>query len=301
MERRDNLMIREKPQLRRPALVCGISGWVDGGQAATGSAEYLVEKLGAREFAEIPLERFHVYQVPGQTASRPHIKIEDGLLSEHRFPSNRFLYWVNPHAEQDLVVFLGTEPNLYWQEYAEAIFGLVGECGVSRIYLLGGVLDKTPHTREPNVSCACTSAELKQEMLRYGIRFTSYEGPGRFGTTLLYMCQQRGIEMVSFTTRATYYPEFSIVIPRNPKAIRALVKRLNGVLRLAPDMSDLDAEVDEFERKLGAMASRSGEFRSYLEKLESDYVETLYQEPLELSGDEAVEIAEDLLRRKPEE
>ena len=38
--------------------------------------------------------------------------------------------------------------------------------------------------------------------------------------------------------------------------------------------------------------------RAYLEKLENDYVELKYEEPLELSADEAVRIAEDLLRGK---
>jgi len=282
-------------------MVCGISGWVDGGQTATGSVEYLVEKLSAREFAEIPIDRFHVFQVPGEVASRPHVKIEDGVMTEHSFPENRFYYWVNPSSDSDLILFQGTEPNLHWEEYAEAILDIVREFGVARVYLLGGVLDKTPHTREPNVSCACSSAELKEEMLKYGVRFTSYEGPGRFGTTLLYICQQRDIEMVSLTARATYYPEFSIILSHNPKAIRAIVRRLNGMLRLGLDVSDLDTEVEEFEDKLGRVAGRSDDFGSYLEKLEKDYVEVRYQEPLELSADEAVRIAEDLLKRKPEE
>ena len=298
MDQPENVILTEKPNLRRPAMVCGIGGWVDGGEAATGTVEYLEHKLSAKQFAEIPLDRFHVFQVPGQIASRPHIKIEDGVVREHSFPGNQFYYWVNPSADGDLILFLGTEPNLRWTEFADAILHVAREFNVCRIYLLGGVLDKTPHTREPNVSCACSSPELKEAMLRYGVRFTSYEGPGRFGTTLLYICHQRGIEMVSLTARATYYPEYNIVISHNPKTIRALARRLDGMLRLGLDVSGLDEEVVAFEKRLGSMVGRSAEFRSYLEKLEKEYVELKYQEPLELSGDEAVRIAEDLLRGK---
>ena len=300
MEQPENVIITEKPGLRRPAMVCGISGWVDGGEAATGSVEYLIRKFSAKEFAEIPIDRFHIYQVPGQIVSRPQVKIEDGVITGHSYHSNRFYYWVNPGSESDVILFDGTEPNLHWTEFADAILHVVEKFGVSRIYLLGGVLDKTPHTREPNVSCACTTSGLKEEMLKYGVRYTSYAGPSRFGTTLLYICQQKGIEMVSLTARATYYPEFSIVISHNPKTIRAMVRRLDGLLQLGLDVSDLDQQVAEFEERLGAMANRSSEFRSYLEKLERDYVEIKYQEPLELSGDEAVRIAEDLLRGRTE-
>jgi proteasome assembly chaperone (PAC2) family protein len=298
MEKRARPLITKKPNLRQPYLVCGISGWVDGGRCATGTVEYLQRRLKAIRFAEIPLDRFHVYQVPGELSLRPHIKIEDGLLKEHSFPQNLFFYWLNPGADRDLILFTGTEPNLHWQEYADSILEIVKEFDVSRIYLLGGVLDRNPHTREPNVSCACSSRELKEEMLKYGVQFTSYEGPGRFGTTLLHICQKNKVPMVSLTARATYYPEFNIVIPHNPKAIRAIVKRLNSLLSLNLDLSDLDADVAEYEGKLASVASRNPEFRSYLEKLEQDYVEIKYEEPLELSADEAVRIAEELLKKK---
>ena len=301
MDRRENIIILEKPTLRSPYMVCGISGWVDGGEAATGSIEYLVRKLGLQSFAEIPIDRFHIFQVPGQLSLRPHIKIKDGILKEHRFPQNQFFYWVNPNADNDLILFLGTEPNLNWEEYAAAILGVAEEFAVVRIYLLGGVLDKTPHTKEPGVSCACSSQQLKEEMRKYSMQFSNYEGPGRFGTTLLYICQKKRLPMVSITARATYYPEFNIVIPRNPKAIRAVVRRLNSLLRLGLDVSDLDRESEEFEAKLGFMASHNPDFQAYIEELEKDFIEIKYEEPLDISADEAVRIAEEFLKREKED
>ena len=296
MEEHQNLTILERPQLRRPVMICGIGGWVDGGEAATGSVRYLLRKLKAKEFANIPLDHFHVYQMPGEISSRPHVKLEDGILKVHRFPRNRFFYWTDPVADNDLILFNGTEPNMHWEEYAEAILKVAKEFDVSRLYLLGGVLDTTPHTREPNVSCSFSLPELMAEMSGYGVRFNSYEGPGRFGTTLLYICQQRQIEMVSLTVRTTYYPENSIIIPRNPKAIRALVRRLRKMVGLDFSISDLDGETEKFEQKLAAMAKHNPEFRDYVESLENDYSELGYEEPLDLSGDEAIHIAEELLK-----
>lgn len=298
---RENVIIAEKPKLRHPYLVCGISGWVDGGEAATGSIRYLVRKLRAKRFAEIPVARFHIFQVPGQLSLRPQIKIEDGLLKEHVFPKNQFFYWVNPYAEHDVILFLGTEPNLNWEEYAEAILSVAEEFSVAGTYLLGGVLDKTPHTKEPAVSCACSSESLNKEMQKYGMLLSNYEGPGRFGSTLLYICQQKPVPMVSLTTRATYYPEFNIIIPRNPKSIRAVIKRLNSLLRLNLDISDLDREAEEFEAKLSFMASHNPEFRTYIEELEKDFVEIKYEEPLDISANEAVQLAEEFLKEKRED
>ena len=290
----------QRPQLRQPYMVFGISGWVDGGEAATGSIGYLIRKLEATTFADMPIAKFHVFQVPGQLSLRPYVRIEDGLLKEHQFPQNQFFYWVNPRSDHDLIIFLGTEPNMNWEEYAAAILDVGQEFAVARIYRLGGVLDNSPYTKEPAVSCICSSTELKAEMQQYGVQFTSYEGPSTFGTTLLYLSQNRGLEMVGMTARATYYPEFNIAIPHNPKAIRALMRRLNRLLDVNLDLSDLDEEVGNLEDKLSSVARSNAQFASYIKQLEKDYVEVKYEEPLDISAEEAVGIAEDLLKEEME-
>jgi len=296
MDSQENIVITEEPRLRNPYLLCGMSGWVDGGEAATGSIRYLVSKLEAKKFAEIPIDKFHISQVAGQLSLRPQIKIEDGILKEHHFPENQFFYWTNITADNDLVLFLGTEPNLNWKEYSDAVLGLVDRFAISRIYLLGGVLDKVPYTKEPKVSCLCSSNELKDEMQKYGMEPINYEGPGRWGTSLLYTCQKKRYEMVCPTVAVSYYPEFNVIISRNPKAIRAMLIRLRDLLHIKLDLSDLDREGEELEAKLEFMASHNPKFRAYIEQLEKDFVEVKYEQPLDISASEAVHIAEQFLR-----
>ncbi|MFC1899072.1 PAC2 family protein [Chloroflexota bacterium] len=301
MDERENIIFTEKPVLRNPYMVCGIAGWVDGGEAASGSARYLVRKLEAKCFAEIPINKFHIFQAPGQLSLRPHIKMENGLIKEHRFPRNRFYYWKNPDGDNDLIIFRGTEPNLNWEEYANAILGVIEDFNVIRVYSLGGVLDKMPHTREPAISCSCTSENLREEMRKYCTSFSNYEGPGRFSTTLMYYCTTRKIEMATITARATYYPEFDIVIPHNPKTIRAIIKRLNHQLRLNMDISNLDRQAVELEEKLNFMATQNPKLQVYIRELEKEYPEDKYEEPLEMSGDEAVRLAEEFLKGTDED
>ena len=301
MARQSTVLFLEKPELRQPYLVCGINGWVDGGEAATGTTQYFIKKLKAKKFAEMPLDRYHVFQVPGQLSLRPEIKIENGLLKKHVLPRNEFFYWVNPHSEHDLILYLGTEPNTNWEEYAENILNLAADFGVARIFVLGGVLDKTPHTREAGVFCACSSKELRQEMMKYAMQSSNYEGPGSFSITMLHLSQQRKMPFVSIIARSTYYPEFNIVIPRNPKAIKAIVLRLDSLLHLNLDISDLDQEADELEVKLNFMASHNREFQTYIEELEKEYTKVKYEAPLDITGNEAVQLAEDFLKETREE
>lgn len=300
MENKENIIFTGKPVLRHPYMVCGITGWVDGGEVATGGVKYLIKQFAAKKFAEMSSARYNVYQVPGQISLRPIAKMEDGLVAEHHFPKNQFFYAHNANSDHDLIFFLGTEPNINWEEYAGTIIDVAKEFQVERIYLLGGVLDETPHTREPKVSCSFTQPEIRDEMRKYNVTYSNYEGPGSFSTTMLYLCKVKELEAVSFSARATYYPEFNIVVPHNPKSIKAVLARLNDLMRLGLDFLDLDNESKEFEGKLEFMRSQSPRFHAYVQELEKNYIDMPYEEPLEFSSDEAIKFAEDFLKKNRE-
>ncbi len=296
MARKGDVNYTARPELRQPYMVVALDGWVDGGEAATGSLRYLRRRLRPRKFAEIPVAPFSLFQAPGQLALRPYTRVEDGLLREYRPKRNIFYYWQNPHGEEDVILFHGTEPNMNWDDYVRAILDVAGEFNVPRVYMLGGVLDKTPHTREPGVSCVCSSVQLRNELRDLGIEPVDYEGPGGVRTLLLYQCQQRSLDMAVLHARVTYYPEFNMVIGHNPKAIRALVRRLNRLMSLGLDLSDLDKESRDFEARISYMALQNHAFRDYVEALEKEYPESDLEEVDDFSAHDAIQAAEELLR-----
>ena len=57
----DKLNIYERPRLDTPRVLLGFSGWMDGGKVSTGTINCLIEKLGAKRFAEIEPEGFYIY------------------------------------------------------------------------------------------------------------------------------------------------------------------------------------------------------------------------------------------------
>ena len=300
----ESLIIHERPTLREPCLVAGFSGWLDGGEASTGTVNYLIRKLEARRFAEISIRDFNIFQVPGIAAMRPHVKTEDGLVTEVRYPQNEFFYWKNEEENADagdLILLLGTEPNLRWQEYTRAVADLAQEFGVKRMYSVGAVLGGVPHTKEPTVSCAISDVRLKEELERYTVRFSNYEGPSTFNSALVAAFGQRGIEAVHMTGRAVYYAEVSVAIPHDPKTIYALLRRLRRLLRIELDLSDLERQSRELEDKLNFMVSQSTRLRDYVQELERNYVEMRYEEPIEGAPEEFVRGVEEFLRQRREE
>ncbi|MBI2916447.1 MAG: PAC2 family protein [Chloroflexi bacterium] len=294
------ILIREMPSLRQPYLVAGFSGWVDGGQAATGTVKYLVRKLDATPFAEIPVADFNVFQMPGVESLRPHSKTEDGVITEFRPPRNELFYWKKPGPGpgHDLVLLQGVEPQLRWPEFIGEVLDLAQRLGVGTVYSVGAVLGGVPHTREPAVSCAVSHPALKRELEQFKVRYSNYEGPATFNTALLVQCRERGLKAVHFNGRAVYYPEFGIVVAYNPMVMLALLKRLRVLLGVDVDLSDLESASRELVERLNGLETQSAKLREYVAELERNFTEMRYEPPISGAPEEIVRDAEEFLRRQ---
>ncbi|GAF67640.1 unnamed protein product, partial [marine sediment metagenome] len=176
IENQDEILrVRHCPKLEDGTLVLAFSGWMDGGDVSTGTVQRLVELLGADPIAEIDPEPFYIYNFPGSmevsALFRPHIQIEDGLMTTVDMPTNTFYC----HEPAGLVLFLGKEPNLRWRTFGECVFRIVRETGIRRILFVGSFGGAVPHTRDPRLYVTCSDAKLLPEMEKYGVRRSGYD------------------------------------------------------------------------------------------------------------------------------
>ena len=296
MDKTDNLTFIDKPPLRSPYLICGLDGWVNSGNVAVGGIKYLVEHFKAKLLAEIRTSRYHVYQIPGVHSARPVFKMEDGVIKETDFPKNQFYYAGNPASEHDIIFFLGTEPNLYWEEYGNTVLSLAQEFGVTRIHTFGAIYDRSPYNREPNITCTCTGAKIRDEMKKYTVTMSGRQGMATINLMLLHAFQKAGLDGVNLTARVPYYPEFNIGLDYSPRSLKAVLERFNHLMKMELNFSELDKAINEMETKLNSVRKSNPEFNTYMEELEKNYTETPYQEPFDISPHEAVRFAEELLK-----
>ncbi len=291
-----HLIVTSRPTLRNPSLVCGLNGWVNNGNVAIGGLDYFIRALKAEKFAELPAARYHIYQLPDVQSVAPVFKMQEGLITEFHFPRNEFYFARNPVSDHDLIFLVGTEPNLNWEEYADAVVGLGLEFGVKRLYSLGGLLGKIPYTREPFMTCTCTSVTVKNEMEQYNVMYSNREGPATFNQMLLYACKKKGLEGATFTVRVPYYPEFNVIVGYSAKSIKAVLIRLNHILHLDLNFNEMDNAIGELESKLDSIRQQNPQFDAYIKELEKDYVEMPYKEPLDISPSDAIRFAEEFLK-----
>lgn len=256
----------ETPLLNDGTLILSFSGWMDGGDASTGTVDRLISLLGAEPFAEIDPDPFYIFNFPGpmEIASifRPEIMIEDGIVQSVEMPRNEFF----AAEEQNLILFKGVEPNLNWRRFGELLFQIAQDCGVNRLLFVGSFGGSVPHTREPRMFVTCTTEELHQELTGVGLRRTNYEGPGSFMTWLMLQASAVEIDMVSLVAEIPGY-----LHGPNPYCLEAITRRLARILKLSLDLDELRAATNEWEEEVSAMVEETPEMVDKIRELEDDY------------------------------
>lgn len=267
------LQRRERPRLEGATLVLAFTGWMDGGDVSTGTVRRLIDLLDATPFAEIDPEPFYIYNFPGSmevtALFRPHIEIEDGLMTSIDFPANTFYY----HEPANLVLFIGHEPNLRWRTFGDCVVQLAHDAGVSRILFVGSVGSSVPHTRDPRLYVTCSDAKLLPEMSQYGMRRTGYAGPGSFTSYLMTRAPSAGLEMVSLVAEIPGYLQGT-----NLSSIEAVTRRLAKILQLPLDLDSLRAASTEWELQVSSAVEEDEDLAATVRQLESDYDDELLKQ-----------------------
>jgi proteasome assembly chaperone (PAC2) family protein len=251
----DELRLESRPTLEQPVLVTAFRGWNDGGQGASLAAQHLVTTWDAEKFADIDPEGFFDFQ-----ATRPRVSLVDGLTRHIDWPENDFFH-ASPGGERDIVLLVGTEPNVRWRTFTELVVDLVKDLGIELIVSLGALLADVPHTRPAPVTGAGSDPELVEKL---GLQASRYEGPTGIVGVLHDACRQAGIPSVSFWAAVPHY----VSLAPSPRAALALCDRLSTLLEMPIDVAELEAMVEGYTSHVTEAVSSDEDAVAYVDELE---------------------------------
>jgi proteasome assembly chaperone (PAC2) family protein len=255
------------PTLTNATLLLALTGWMDGGDVSTGTVKRLMENRSLSEIARIDADPFYIFNFPGSmeiaSVFRPEVKMKNGLIRRApKMPKNIF----HVDAPANLVFFLGAEPNLKWQAFADAIFALCKTVNVTRIVFMGSFGGTVPHTREPRMFGSVSHAHLADTLEHNGLRPSDYTGPSSFSTLLIAQAPSHQIEMISFVAEIPGY-----LTGENPLSIEAVTRRLAKFLNQTVDVDALRRESDTWESKVSEAVAKDEELAATVKKLEEAY------------------------------
>jgi predicted ATP-grasp superfamily ATP-dependent carboligase len=281
------LKLWERPEVEDLYMIAGWHQWADAGAISSGLPQYLINQHETRKIGEMVSDSFYLFQLPGaHHFLRPEIKLEEGYRKELRPRVNEFFY--TKYHGKGLVIFLGEEPHMNIDAYAEAFFGAAKALGVKRVAVLGGVYGSVPYDKDRTVSCAYSMRRMKSELEKYAVRFSNYEGGVSIGTYLTDRAEREGVEYFTFYGFVPAY-DFSqsgvsvqgLRIEHDYRAWYEIMRRLNFMFDLGLDLSDLARQADEL---MNSMDTKFEELKQKLPQLRlDDYLERLTREFEELS------------------
>lgn len=288
----ESVNIWEIPKAEQVYMIAGWEQWADAGSVSSGLPQYLINQLRARKIGEMRADGYYLFQIPGtHHLLRPQVKFEDGYSKAIKSRVNSFYYAGN--AQKGLVIFIGEEPHMDIDRYAAAFFGAAKQLSVQRIAAVGGVYGAMPYEKDREVSCTYSMRHMKDELRKYAVRFSNYEGGATIGSYLVNQAEQAAMEMLVFNAFVPAYdfsqaglPLQGLRIEDDYRAWYELMQRLTHMFRLDFDLSDLDRQsealVTSMREKLAELATKMPQLNvhEYLDSLTSEYKENSF-EPLD--------------------
>lgn len=275
----------EKPRAEEIWMIAGWQQWADAGAISSGLPPYLIEHTKAHKIGTLKSDDFYLFQIPGtHHLLRPVVKLQEGYRKELSHHKNDFFY--TGDAQRGLVIFTGVEPHLHADQYATALFDAAKQLGVRRVVAVGGVYGATPYDKERDVSCVYSLPHMKDELTKYAVRFSNYEGGVSIGSYLADRAEREGVEYCSFNAFVPAY-DFSqpaqhvqgIGIEHDFKAWYELMRRFNHMFNMGIDLSELDRHSEELITSMDAKIAELDrtmpqlKARDYIERLSRNFTE----------------------------
>ncbi|HEX2192199.1 MAG TPA: PAC2 family protein [Acidimicrobiales bacterium] len=280
----DHVQWEEHPKLRRPVLLAAFEGWNDAADAASTAARYLKERWGARSFATIDPEEFFDF-----SSTRPHVRLTGGLQREIVWPRTELSAAALPDTGRDVVVLLGSEPQLRWRTFSAQVVAVANELGAELVVTLGALLADVAHTRPVRVTGTAADPDL---VARLGLERSAYEGPTGIVGVLHDAFRTARLQSASLWAAVPHY----VAATPSPKATLALVRRAASLLSTPVITDDLEQRALDYERQVTEVVATDEDVAAYVRRLEES---ADADNPLELqSGDVLAAELERFLREQ---
>lgn len=254
-------------------LVVAFEGWNDAGEAATGAVRTLKDLLDLTEVAQVDPEVYFDYQF-----NRPTVSTNEEGQRQIEWPGAVMYGPATPGSTGasladdaqlrvsgtnagNIYLLLGTEPSRSWKSFAAEILDAALAADVSGVVFLGAMLADVPHTRPISIFVSSENPAVRSELQ---IERSNYEGPVGILSVLSNAAETVGIPTLSIWASVPHYVHNA----PSPKAILALIDKLEEIIDVVIPRGDLVAEAAEWESGINTLAAEDEEMAAYIAQLE---------------------------------
>ena len=281
-----DLIWNEIPELRRPLLLAAFEGMFDAAESATSALKWICDRSDAETIAEIDPENFFNFQ-----EVRPMARLAPDGSRVIDWPKTE-IHAARTGSSRDLVVMTGIEPHLRWSGFAEHVVEVARKSGCEMVVTVGALVAMVPHTRPFSVTGSAQHPELVR---RLNLSKPSYEGPTGLAGVINERLERANVPVIALRVAVPHY----VPGPPNPKATRALLRRLQHTTGVVTGYEELDQEVTEWSARVDQAVASDDESQEYVARLEQQVDSD--EDKLPSGDDLAAELEAFLRDQRPEE
>ena len=250
-------LLQPVPEGRRiTVMLAAFEGWNDAGEAASDALRYLNKLWGGKKVGAIDADEYYDFQF-----TRPTIRRTAAGERKIKWPSTRIFKANVPDSNVDVIFVQGTEPSYKWRAYTAELLVHAEALHVDYVILVGALLADVPHSRPIPVSTSTDDAALRERM---DLEASQYAGPVGIVGVLAEVALLAGLPTVSLWAAVPHY----VAQAPSPKAQLALLHRIEELLQVPLDTTELVEEADAWERGVDELATEDPEIAAYVRQLE---------------------------------
>jgi predicted ATP-grasp superfamily ATP-dependent carboligase len=244
-----------RPELATPTVIAAFTGWNDAGDAASLAVRHLIDQWSARAFASIDPEEFFDFQT-----TRPEVRLADGVTREILWPGNDLFSASTPGG--DVVLLLGTEPQLKWRTFTRQVTDVAREIGAGLVVTLGALLADVIHHRPVHLIGTASDSDVIE---RFSLQRSRYEGPTGIVGVLHDACVRSDLASVSLWAAV---PAYASQVT-SPKAAATLAEGVCDLIGETFVSGLLGQAVVDYERHVERMVAADPDLVEYVRRLEA--------------------------------
>jgi proteasome assembly chaperone (PAC2) family protein len=254
----DLVRFHQTPRLHNPILIAGFEGWSNAGNIALKSIDYIIQNKGATLIAEVDEDRFYQF-----TQNRPVVTVKQGRLEDLYLKKISFYLWSNEGGRNDLILLKAQEPDYRWLTFAQTLFHLCKQWGVSLIISVGGLHDDVLHT-EAIVSGVYTLREWRDVFIEKDVHLIEYEGPAGIHSLIMQKAEKESCHYVGLWGHSPLY-----VKGTNFRVVIRIINLITSFFSFSIDTHELEDSLKEFERQIEKILGDNRELMEYTEKIKN--------------------------------
>ncbi|WP_324653188.1 PAC2 family protein [Georgenia sp. H159] len=239
-------------------LINALTGAMDAGHAAALAARHLTATLDTQRVLTFDVDELIDYR-----AHRPAMTFENWRWTDYEEPYV-VLDLVRDDEGTELLLLHGSEPDLRWTAFVDAVIDAVERFGVQRTISIHGVPMGVPHTRPTTVTAHASEPGLIPSQPEI---VGTVQVPGSVTGLLEYRLGQAGHQAVGFSANVPHY----LAQSHFHQAAAELVRQSARSGELALPVGDLEQAASEAALEIERQVSASPEVTAVVQALEQQY------------------------------